>query len=112
MASESKLKTASRRYMRTLENTWFFSPTPVGYGRNGVPDDIICHKGMFFAIEYKGPGKRPTPLQQIEIVAIHAAGGCVTLAWDLEDVKNLFEDGVGIIPDPAGSDCYVRVSYK
>ncbi len=112
MASESSLKTSCRRYMRSLGNTWFFSPVPTGYGRNGVPDDIVCHKGLFFSIEYKGPHKRPTPLQKIELLGIHSAQGCATLAWSLEDVQNLFENGIGIIPDPDGSDCYVRVSYK
>lgn len=36
---------------------WYYMPVQTGYGVNGIPDFICQHKGYFFAIETKAPGK-------------------------------------------------------
>ena len=45
------------------------------FGRAGVPDLILCYRGLFVALEVKQPGKRPKPLQRHEISMIRRAGG-------------------------------------
>jgi len=39
-------------------------PKWVSPGNNGVPDRILLADGCLVFIEFKAPGKRPTPLQQ------------------------------------------------
>lgn len=54
---------------------YFFYPVTGGYGRSGVPDIIVCHKGRFIGIECKSGKNKPTPLQEQNLNAIQAAGG-------------------------------------
>jgi Holliday junction resolvase len=54
---------------------YFFYPVTGGYGRSGVPDIIVCHKGRFIGIECKAGNNKPTPLQEQNLNAIQAAGG-------------------------------------
>jgi Holliday junction resolvase len=109
--SEAKLKIEAREYMRSLPMLWYYATVPTGYGKRGVPDDLICYKGLFFAIEYKAHGKHPTHMQKEQIEEIYKAGGCVTIAWSMADVRALFEDGVGIIPDENVPGLYKKVKY-
>ena len=54
---------------------YYFFAAANGYGRAGIPDIIVCHKGKFLAIECKAGKNKPTALQEREIVSIHKAGG-------------------------------------
>ncbi|NBS68950.1 hypothetical protein EBT31_08545 [bacterium] len=50
-------------------------PATGGYGRSGVPDIVGCFNGVFFALECKANGNKPTALQAREIDRINVAGG-------------------------------------
>ena len=54
---------------------WHFFPAQNGYGRAGIPDIIICHRGKFLAVECKAGFNKTTALQEREIAAIQKAGG-------------------------------------
>jgi hypothetical protein len=54
---------------------YFFMPVPTGYGRHGIPDFIVCHKGRFIAIETKFGDRKPTKYQELELQKIQIAGG-------------------------------------
>lgn len=43
--------------------------------RDGIPDLLICHKGIFIAIEVKTDIGRISPLQEHNITKIQDAGG-------------------------------------
>ena len=58
-----------------LLKTFYFFPTTGGYGRSGVTDIVGSYHGIFFGIECKANGNRPTALQQSQINAINATGG-------------------------------------
>jgi Holliday junction resolvase len=44
-------------------------------GRAGVPDIIICHRGLFVAVECKAGKGKTTALQERELAAIRKANG-------------------------------------
>jgi Holliday junction resolvase len=54
---------------------YYFFPATYGMGRAGVPDIIICHRGLFVAVECKAGKGRTTALQERELAAIRKANG-------------------------------------
>ena len=54
---------------------YFFMPAMNGFGRAGIPDIIVCHKGRFLALECKFGYNKPTPHQALELQAVINHGG-------------------------------------
>lgn len=50
-------------------------PVSNGMGAHGVPDFLVCARGMFIGIEAKAGKGRPTELQLSNLRRIHEAGG-------------------------------------
>lgn len=71
---ESKVKAKVKALLEQY-GAWYFMPAQNGYGRAGIPDVIVCYKGMFLAIECKAGYNKTTALQEREIMNIHKAGG-------------------------------------
>jgi Holliday junction resolvase len=69
------------------EGVYYFMPPANGYGRAGIPDIIACVNGLFFAIETKANGNKPTALQIREIEAIRRNNGVAVVVdetnWDM-----------------------------
>jgi Holliday junction resolvase len=74
MTPESKVKAKAKKILDSL-CAYHFMPATGGYGRSGVPDIVGCLNGVFFAIECKANGGKPTALQLREIDRINVAGG-------------------------------------
>lgn len=74
MTPEGKVKAAVKKIL-TEAGAWYCAPLGAGYGRAGVPDFIVCHRGKFVAIECKAGKGRLTTLQVRELAAIAGAGG-------------------------------------
>lgn len=55
----------------------------------GVPDVIGCYRGRFVSIELKQPGENPTKIQLKNGSLIRKSGGIWTVAYSVEDVKEL-----------------------
>lgn len=91
---EGKVKRAIRLWLGTLPNTWYFMPVSNGMGVHGIPDLIVCYRGVFVALEVKAPGKAgtATPLQKMQIRHINMAMGYAIECDSLETVKALFAD--------------------
>lgn len=64
------------------------------FSQAGVPDILCCVNGKFLAIEVKGDGGRPSPLQLHNIEQIEAAGGHAVVLYpnDFEAFKSLLDD--------------------
>jgi hypothetical protein len=88
MTPEGKVKAKAKRILDAL-GAYYFMPATGGFGRNGVPDIVGCLNGVFFAIECKANGGRPTALQLREINRINAAKG-LAIVVD-EDSVSLLE---------------------
>ena len=62
---EGKVK-AQVKSLLQLHDAYYFMPVQSGYGMQTL-DFLGCHRGRFFAIETKAPGKKPTPRQELTI---------------------------------------------
>jgi hypothetical protein len=60
----------------------------------GIPDLLLCNKGLLYAIELKVGKNRPTKIQRYVLKRIRSAGGRAAVCWSLDDVKNFLEGGV------------------
>ena len=69
---------------------YYFFPAQNGYGRAGIPDIIVCYRGMFLGIECKAGFNKPTALQEREMAEIHKAGGSAMVVR--EDTTELLEE--------------------
>lgn len=74
MTPEGKVKDKAKHILDKI-GAYYFMPSTGGYGRSGIPDIVGCLNGVFFAIECKANGGRPTALQLREIDRINVAGG-------------------------------------
>lgn len=58
-------------------------------GRKGVPDRVFIRDGRVVFIEFKAPGKKPTPLQTRTINAMIAKGAEVHVVDSLESAARV-----------------------
>lgn len=85
---EGKVKAELDEYLNSLgEDCWWFKPMNFGYGRNGIPDYIICYKGFFLAPETKRKGGKSEPWQLREQEKIRRAGGFSNQVINVELIK-------------------------
>lgn len=93
MTPEGRVKAAVKAYLKTLANCWWFLPVSNGMGSMGIPDFIICYRGVFIGLETKAPGKENnvTPLQARNIAHINGAGGYAFAASTLDQLKAVIQ---------------------
>ena len=87
---EKKVKNSVTKILKAY-GAYYFYPVMGGYGRSGIPDIIVCHKGKFIAIECKAGGNTATALQEAELKKIEDADG-IALVIDennLDTVEHL-----------------------
>ena len=84
---EGKVKKAVRQVLDGL-GAYYVMPVTGGYGKQGAPDFLVCHKGLFFGIETKAGKGKLTTLQEINLQKIIEAGG-VSLVVREGDVQYL-----------------------
>ena len=89
---EGVVKDACKKFLKE-RGAWFFMPVSNGMGQVGIPDIIICYKGIFVAIETKAPGKRnqTTANQDRVLDAIQKADGFAWVVDNPNDLKPLFD---------------------
>jgi len=87
MTPEAKVKSKVKKILEDM-GAYYAMPVTGGYGNSGVPDFLICKDGLFYAIECKANGGKPTALQLAHMKAIRAAGG-VALVIDETNIENL-----------------------
>lgn len=75
MTPEGKVKDQVKKLLREA-GAYYHMPVLNGMGAPTL-DIIGCHRGAFFAIETKAPGKKPTERQLQTMEAMSAAGGTV-----------------------------------
>jgi hypothetical protein len=88
---EGRVKDAIKRQLKAM-GAWYFMPVSNGMGQVGIPDIIICYRGLFVAIEAKAPGKRNavTENQKRVMEAIRTAHGYAWVCDDAADIPMLF----------------------
>ena len=93
MTPEARVKAQVVKVLKKL-GVYYFYPVTGGYGTSGVPDIVCCYRGLFFAIECKANGNKPTPLQEVQIRKIKEAGGYAIVAneQNMANIEQWFLD--------------------
>lgn len=89
MTPESKVKAKVKKVLKEMEVYWVM-PMGTGFFSSGVPDFLVCKGGLFYGIECKANGNKPTALQLKNLEDIRKAGG-VALVVDETNVNQLKE---------------------
>jgi pantoate kinase len=87
MTPEAKVKAKVKKILNEM-GAYYAMPMGTGFGNSGVPDFLICIGGLFYAIECKANGNKPTALQLKHLDDIRKAGG-IALVIDETNVENL-----------------------
>jgi hypothetical protein len=87
MTPEAKVKKKVKDVLNDI-GAYYTMPVTGGYGNSGAPDFIICIAGLFYGIECKANGGKPTALQLKNHDDIRKAGG-IALIVDETNVENL-----------------------
>lgn len=92
---EGKVKKAVRSILNDL-GAYYTMPVTGGFGTSGAPDFIVCYAGVFFGLECKANGNKPTALQEKHLAAISTAGGlaCVVNESNLAVLRDWIIDSV------------------
>lgn len=89
---ERDLVAAIKKYLLSLGGDVFFWKEHGGlYGTSGVPDIIICYKGLFIGMECKLPGGQLTELQKRTIGKINQAGGIARRVESVADAMAMIQ---------------------
>lgn len=84
---EGKVKAKVSKILRDTPHMYYHMPVPGGFGGTTL-DYIGCHSGVFFAIETKKPGGKPTDRQNMIIEQMRRAGGKVfVIDGDTEELE-------------------------
>ena len=90
---ESDIVKTILRYLKTVQNCFFWKEHGGMYGTAGIPDIIACIDGRFYGFEVKTDEGTPTKLQLATIRKINAAGGIAQVVRSVEDVKAAITNG-------------------
>lgn len=90
---ESDIVKTILRYLKTVQNCFFWKEHGGMYGTAGIPNIIACIDGRFYGFEVKTNEGTPTKLQLATIRKINAAGGIAQVVRSVEDVKAVIANG-------------------
>jgi Holliday junction resolvase len=93
MTPEAKVKKKVVAQLKEM-GAYYFYPVTGGYGFSGVPDIVGCYKGIFFGIECKAGGNKPTALQDKNLTDIRKQKGIAVVINEenIDSVKAIFDD--------------------
>lgn len=90
---ESKLQEQCLKYIKELEKQGqpiiAINQHGSAFSSRGVPDILMCVKGIFIAVELKIAPNTPTELQERYIERIRNAKGLAVVIYEFEDFKSL-----------------------
>jgi hypothetical protein len=87
MTPEGKVKKRVKEILKEVGAYWTM-PLGTGFSSSGVPDFLVCKDGLFYGIECKANGGKPTALQLKNLDDIRKAGG-IALVIDETNVETL-----------------------
>lgn len=86
---EGKVKDKVKRVLKAHgDGVYSFWPVQTGMGAKTV-DCLVCAHGHYAAIETKAPGKKPTPLQDLTLRQVRAAGGATFVIDNVDGTGEL-----------------------
>ena len=107
MTPEGRVKKRVKEILNEL-GAYYTMPMGTGFSSSGAPDFIICIAGLFYGIECKANGGKPTALQLKHLDDIRKAGG-IALVIDETNLVNLrkellnyVEESKNLVPSEVG----------
>jgi len=79
---------------------WYYFAVQGMMSVKGIPDIIGQYRGIFFGVELKAPGKKPTGFQALQLDAISCSGGSCFIVDGPETLK-VFEEWLEEIDEGA-----------
>ena len=88
MKSEKTFENKVKLYLKQ-KGAYFIKTHGDRFSKVGVPDLIVCYKGLFIGIELKAPNGKPSELQLYNLREIEKSGGISYLLYpkDFEKFK-------------------------
>lgn len=72
---------------------WFVKVHGSRYGRSGIPDLLICHRGRFIALEVKRPGRHHLDaLQRVEMSRIERSHGVASKVQSVAEAAAILDE--------------------
>ena len=92
MASEKTFELKVRKYLEE-RGAWVLKTWGGGMQRSGIPDLLVCLKGIFFGIELKADKGKPSDLQRWNVSEINRSGGIGIILYPagFEEFRKLVE---------------------
>lgn len=93
MAGEKTFENKVKLYLKE-KGAYFIKTHGDRFSKVGVPDLIVCYKGLFIGIELKASNGKPSELQLYNLREIEKSGGISYLLYpeDFKDFKRDFEN--------------------
>lgn len=90
MAAEAVVQT---KIIKHLTNRGAYVVKVITASKAGVPDLLVCYKGLFIAIEVKAPGKlsSTSKLQDYNLEQVRVSGGRTLVVDNLPDILRFFD---------------------
>ena len=86
---EKKIKDKAKLVLARL-GAYYTFPMTGGYGSSGVPDILVCYRGVFIGLECKANGNKTTRLQDAHIDEINRSEG-IAFVVDEHNIDNLYQ---------------------
>lgn len=85
--SESKLSNRIIKALNRQSETFAWKNHGSQFTLGGLPDIIVCHRGLFVALEVKMPGLKDnvSPVQQVVHQQLRQAGGRVHVISSIDE---------------------------
>ena len=75
ITNEGGVKEEVKKILNKTPECWWYMPVQTGYGVHGIPDFVVCVRGIFLAIETKFGRNELSPWQKRQEKSIGKAGG-------------------------------------
>lgn len=89
--NEKKYENEIKQYIASLGGLCYKIHGGDLYQETGIPDLLCCLNGLFFGIEVKDPGGKPSAIQLAQGARIKKAGGHFLIATSVQQVKDYIE---------------------
>ena len=94
MGKEKNFENQVKKYLKE-KGAWYIKYWGgASYTKAGIPDLLVCYKGVFIAIELKAETGKPSDLQLYQLKEIDKAGGFAILLYphDFQQFQHFMED--------------------
>ena len=90
---ESKLSGGIIKALNRMPHTFAWKNHGSEFTLAGLPDIVVCHRGLFIALETKMPGQRDnvSPVQQVVHQQLREAGGRIHVVCSIAEAVDAIQ---------------------